>query len=269
MTMQCKVCHDAMHQVFSALVLHKHKVAYYRCTTCGLIQTEKPYWLDEAYSDAIAMGDTGLVSRNISIALRLAPLLQLIAGRGGRYLDVAGGYGMLVRLMRDFGFDYWWYDKYCANLLAKGFEATDASAPYAAVTAFEVLEHVEDPCVFIAETMRQHGCDTLIFSTELYVGETAPLPTWWYYAFEGGQHISFFQRRTLEKMAERLSLHFATVRGIHILSRRRLPPVWLLTLGASSLAPFLTVMIKRLRGSLTVSDNRALAQKGADAPPEK
>jgi len=70
-------------------------------------------------------------------------------------------------------------------------------------------------------------------------------------------------------MAERLSLHFATVRGIHILSRRRLPPVWLLTLGASYLAPFLTVMIKRLRGSLTVSDNRALAQKGADAPPEK
>ena len=264
MMMKCKVCHDSMHLAFSAKVLHRHEVAYYRCATCGLVQTEKPYWLDEAYSDAIALGDTGLVSRNISIALRLTPLLQILVGRGGRYLDVAGGYGMLVRLMRDFGFDYWWYDKYCANLLAKGFEATKPSAIYNVVTAFEVLEHVEDPCAFITDSLDQHRCDTLIFSTELYAGEHAPNPGWWYYALEGGQHISFFQRRTLQKMADRLGLHFATVRGIHIFSRRSLPPIWLLKLAAGPLAPFLTVLIRRMRGSLTVLDNRALANKAVN-----
>jgi len=261
---QCKVCNDAMHHAFSAIVLHKHSVGYFRCATCGFLQTEKPYWLDEAYGDAIALGDTGLVSRNISIALRLAPLLHLLIGRGGRYLDVAGGYGMLVRLMRDFGFDYWWYDKYCDNLLAKGFEAINTSRAYGAVTAFEVLEHVEDPCAFISDSLGNNHCDTLIFSTELYVGAQSPPSTWWYYAFEGGQHISFFQRRTLQKIADRLNLNFATVGGIHILSRRLLPPVWVLRIAGGPLAPFFAVLIKRYRGSLTVADNRALTQKGAD-----
>ena len=38
------------------------------------------------------------------------------------YLDVDGGYGMLTRLMRDYGFHFYWTDPYCQNILARGFE---------------------------------------------------------------------------------------------------------------------------------------------------
>jgi len=80
-----------------------------------------PYWLDEAYGDAISVLDTGLIQRNLHIAERLAPLLYFLFDHKAPYLDVAGGYGMLVRLMRDIGFDFYWSDKYCRNLFAECF----------------------------------------------------------------------------------------------------------------------------------------------------
>jgi hypothetical protein len=39
-----------------------------------------------------------------------------------RFIDYGGGYGLFVRLMRDAGFDYYWFDKFCDNVLSKGFE---------------------------------------------------------------------------------------------------------------------------------------------------
>ena len=50
--------------LFSARVLNKFNVRYYRCIETGYIQTETPYWLDEAYSSAITSLDLGLASRN-------------------------------------------------------------------------------------------------------------------------------------------------------------------------------------------------------------
>ena len=40
----------------------------------------------------------------------------------GSIVDYGGGYGLLVRLMRNSGFDFYRYDPYCANFFAKGFE---------------------------------------------------------------------------------------------------------------------------------------------------
>jgi len=209
----------SMSHNFAATLLRKYEVPYFHCSSCGLLQTEEPYWLDEAYSDAIAVADTGLIQRNISIAAKLASLIYFELDPKGAYLDVAAGYGMQVRLMRDFGFDYYWSDKYCANLLARGFEADSATSPFQALTAFEVLEHVHDPLSFISESMSSYGSRTLIFSTELYHG-APPEKDWWYYAFNTGQHISFYQPKTLQVIAERLGLKFYSAHGIHMLTDR-------------------------------------------------
>ena len=116
---KCPICAATMRYAFSAELLIKHQVLFSQCSECYFLQSEEPYWLDEAYADAIAVADTGLVMRNISLAAKLAPLLYLRFDPRAAFVDVAGGYGMLTRLMRDYGFNFYWDDKFCANLLAR------------------------------------------------------------------------------------------------------------------------------------------------------
>lgn len=210
-----------MRPCFQAMVLHKYTAQYEVCDACGYLRAHEPHWLEEAYSSAIAAADTGLVARNVSLAIKVASLLYWVMGeRGrGRYLDAAGGYGMLTRLMRDLGFDFYWADKYCNNLLARGFEYSERQKGCCAVTAMEVMEHLTDPVAFVDEALRLADADTLIFTTELYAG-VPPGKDWWYYAFPTGQHIGFFTQASIEKIGERLGLHFFSANGLHVLTRQ-------------------------------------------------
>ena len=186
--------------------------------------TPTPFWINEAYSDAIPETDTGLVMRNISIAKILVSVFYFLMGQKGQgqYLDVGGGYGLLTRIMRDYGFNFYWKDKYCDNLFARGFEFENASGPFNAVTAIELLEHLEDPLGFIKETLLTAKSDIIFFTTELFLDSPPDPDKWGYYSFEAGQHISFFQRRTLEVIGAKLNMSLASTGGIHILSKHPL-----------------------------------------------
>lgn len=218
MTTPCPLCAHEREEVFRAVVLHKHSVAYFFCDSCGLLQTEEPHWLDEAYENAIADEDTGLVARNQGIARKLSGILYFCFDHQGQYVDSAGGYGMLTRLMRDIGFDFYWHDEYCDNLFAQGFEAQLSQTPYKAVTAFEVLEHVTNPLSYLEELLARYDCRTIIFSTELFSGPPPKPDSWWYYTLATGQHVSFYQHRTLELLARKLSMRLYSQRNMHILS---------------------------------------------------
>jgi hypothetical protein len=248
-----------MKAAFSAELLRKHQVTFSHCPECGFVQSEAPYWLDEAYSDAIAVADTGLVARNNSIAAKLATLLYFGFDPRASYADVAGGYGMLARLMRDNGFDFYWDDKFCANLLARGFEAARCTQPFAACTAFEVLEHVHDPLAFIRQQLSRYHCQTFIFTTELYLGSEPPPKDWWYYTFNTGQHISFYSQKTLIKIAEKLGLKFYSLHGLHILTNCKLQMMPLMQMvTANRLIPFAVYFVKRRLSSYTFSDHQML-----------
>jgi hypothetical protein len=245
---------------FAAKVLHKHVAQYEVCDGCGFLRAHEPHWLDEAYSSAIAAADTGLVARNVSLAAKLAGALYWGLGeRGaGSYLDAAGGYGMLTRLMRDMGFDFYWADKYCENLLAPGFEYKPELGACRAVTAIEVLEHLTDPAAFIEETLSATGADALLFTTELYQGAPPDPDAWWYYTFATGQHIGFFQRRTLQVLGARLGLQLASANGLHVLSKK---PVneRLLAMATGRWATRVTPWwMRRTLGSKTVSDHQMI-----------
>jgi hypothetical protein len=217
---ECPVCSSKRRELFQATLLRKYEVHYFLCETCGLIQTEQPYWFNEAYSSAIADADTGLVSRNLEIARKLAGLLYFSFDPNAQFLEAAGGYGLLTRVMRDRGFDFRWHDPYCENIFARGFEwdPVNGTAKGGAVTAFEVLEHVTDPIDFIRKALAQAKTRTIVFSTLLYEGKPPRPEEWWYYSLESGQHISFFRKDTLNILAGKLGLRLYTHGSFHVLT---------------------------------------------------
>ena len=261
--MACSICNCEMHTAFSAIVLHKYLARYECCNACGFLRVAEPHWLEEAYSSAIVAADTGLVMRNISITNNISAVLYIVTGeRGeGRYLDVAGGYGLLTRIMRDQGFDFYWSDRYCENLLARGFEYDLSKGACVAVTAMEVLEHLTDPIEFIDEVLTSSGADTLLFSTELYIG-TPPKPEdWWCYALATGQHIGFFQHRTLEILDQRLNLHLTSANGLHALSRQRLNGRLFSVATYPLFCRLAATFIRRRVGSRTFDDHHQIMRK--------
>ena len=214
---KCPILGREIQPVFSETLLGKYLVNYYYCDESGLLKTEKPYWLSEAYNNAIANTDTGIAMRNIAMSRFLERVLYHLFGNAGTFLDVSGGYGLLTRLLRDIGFDCYTTDKYCDNLFAKTFEPVDNFSPDA-LFAFEVLEHIDEPLQFLNNIFNKYRCKTLIFSTLTFSSKIPP-KDWYYYSFETGQHITFYQPRTLAILAELLSCNYYMINsGLHIIT---------------------------------------------------
>lgn len=266
MAISCPICDGVLEFAFENIVLCKHNAMFDFCPHCGFMRARNPLWLAEAYSSAIASTDTGLVMRNDRFSEQLASLLYGVMGeRGnGRYADVAGGYGMLTRKMRDFGFDYYWSDKYCENLLAKGFEYLPEIGPCQAVTAVEIMEHLEDPLAFVRQALEQTQSSTFIFTTELFEGRPPAPDDWLYYSFETGQHIAFFQKRTLEFMANKLGLKLSSSGGVHVFSKNKINES-LFKLSMGRMRSVVTWFAKGRLGSKTMSDHMKMVRQLRDA----
>jgi hypothetical protein len=270
----CPVCNDTRREPSLRLrLLQRHTVGFSLCRTCGLLQTEAPYWLEEAYAAPIADTDTGIMQRNLENARFLDMLLRYAFEATGSFVDVAGGYGILTRLLRDRGYDVLRSDKYCPNLLAEGHEPHEGLRARA-LFAFEVLEHVHDPLAFVEGEFQRYGCRSLVFSTQTY-GDQVPDADWWYYSPETGQHISFYQRRTLQTLAQRLGCaYFCVHSGLHLFTERPLHPALKRVLRSRRLRRLLEAWCwhRPLREPLTWADHEAAKQRllnasHADASP--
>ena len=119
MIKNCQICSNSMKHAFFAKVLGKYQAEYEVCNNCGYLRIKDPYWLKEAYSNAIANADTGIVMRSVTLSNKISRILFWLINHKNahRYLDAAGGYGILTRMMRDNGFDFYWSDKFCENLV--------------------------------------------------------------------------------------------------------------------------------------------------------
>src|SRR5258707_10130160 len=103
--MKSKITGGDTSLLFTKKILNKYDVSYYRCNDTGFIQTEEPFWLEEAYSSVITKLDIGLPYRNIDLSERVSRLLATKFNNKAIFLDYAGGYGLFTRLMRDKGFN--------------------------------------------------------------------------------------------------------------------------------------------------------------------
>lgn len=196
----CRICGAQTDFIFKNKVMNKYDGDYYKCSQCGFIQVNDPFWLKDAYANPINDEDRGLLQRNINLSLIMAVIIVCCFDKKGTFLDFGGGYGIFARLMNDFGFNFKTYDKYTGNLFGKDLEADLKSCEkYNAVSSFELLEHLEDPLEEIKFILTK--TDTLVFSTTLHTGNYPDPNKWEYYGFSHGQHISFFSRNTLEFIA--------------------------------------------------------------------
>lgn len=199
--------------------LLKKEIAYYECPICNYVQTEFPYWLDKAYKNPIDASDTGILWRNQYNAKIVLGVLFMLGKMQGTVVDWAGGYGILVRQLRDYGVNAYWSDIYSENLLAKGFEYEEG--PVELITAFEAFEHFVYPQDELDKMLSITS--NLLLSTELIPNPAPTQNNWWYYGKEHGQHIGFFRLETLERMAKKHGKYLASDgKSYHLITSKRI-----------------------------------------------
>lgn len=251
-SIHCNICHSASLPLEKAVVLNKYNVQYYSCGHCGFVQTESPYWLEEAYSSAIARSDIGLIGRNIKLSNFCSSLIPIFYNSDSSFLDYGGGNGMFVRMMRDKGFEFYWHDKYASNQFAEGFEAPQ-NKRFSLMTAFEVFEHLPQPIETIEDMF--HYSDTLVFSTRLLPHWKIAPNDWWYFTPDTGQHVSLYSRESLELIAKKFNVRLSS-NGIslHIFSPRVIPENLLKALSYPPFAVTMSGLLNVTRKSLLEED---------------
>jgi hypothetical protein len=251
----CKICRTPSVFFGQTEVLKKYKVRYFRCEQCGFIQTEQPYWLEEAYSSAIARQDVGIMQRNLINCEITSAVLNLLYPRVSRAVDFGAGHGILVRLMRDRGFNFFWSDLHAQNDYARGFECPEGTI-FDFLTAFEVLEHLVDP---ISDLSRLMSLADDVFVSTCTVPQPAPgLSQWWYFIPTSGQHVSFYTIESLRLLAARFGRILLSAGPYHLFSKT--PKNGLAFRMATNFRVARIVNATRRRSSLTDLDFKQMTQ---------
>lgn len=255
----CRCCGALATFLWKAKLLEQ-LVGYYECDSCGYVQTERPSWLSRAYEEAINISDTGIMTRNLANADIVISTLALLGGGRWRINDTAGGYGILVRLLRDRGIDAMWSDPYCTNLISRGFEFDEGEVDL--VTSFEAFEHFVEPDKELDRLLTLSP--NVLFSTELIPEPTPKAGEWWYYGSEHGQHIGFFREKTLRMMAERRGKHLVSDgSSYHLITDK---PIGELTWrNLIRLRKILSFIIRRRLKSKTWSDHLLISSNETEA----
>ena len=236
---KCRVCGFRPKFVFVGKIFNEISIKYFSCKNCGYIQTEHPYWLSKAYESPINSSDTGILVRNLrNRGIVLATLLVLcgVNIKNSSVLDSSGGYGILVRLLRDVGIDAWWSDPYAENIFTPSFCDSEDEI-YDLVTSFEAFEHYVEPLISFHAI--QCRAASLLISTELYP-ESNPSPDKWdYFGLDHGQHIGFYKKNTLQYMANKYQLNLYSYGNCyHLFTTKKINyPLWLLLMRISSALP--------------------------------
>jgi hypothetical protein len=214
----CRLCHAPAHYRFERLILEKYLTPYFECSSCGSLQTERPHWLAEAYRIPGVHIDVGQAARVIQTWLRLSLVLKHIGfDNSSQCIDYGGSAGLLTRLMRDSGYNYFAYDFYDHSKYANYFQIQDLSDIKASlISAFEVIEHLPEPRLALAEMLANEP-ELLIFTTQFYEGQG---PDWPYLVPFCGQHVFFYTLTGLQGFALSFGYDIREVCGFWAFVRR-------------------------------------------------
>ena len=251
----CRVCGALTNYLWDGKLLDLKYVRYFECPHCSYVQTEYPYWLDRAYFEAINQCDTGIMVRNLANTNIVLATLLSIGNLDCRVIDCAGGYGILVRLLRDLGIDAFWSDLYCENLVTRGFEYTIGGGGL--VTAFESFEHFVNPSDEFSRLL--DIAPNVLISTCIIPQPTPKQQDWWYFGKEHGQHIGFFRLKTLKYFASKHGKYLVSDgRALHFFSAMPVNRVtWWVLLKLRKLLPYI---LRYKLQSKTTQDHLSIAK---------
>ena len=119
----------------------------------------------------------------------------------GKCIDFGGGYGLLTRIMRDKGFEYFNFDPYTKTLMSNGF-SVDSIESADFYSLIEVSLHFTNPL----DELRKIASNT---STILMTAVVPPKDidsSWWYLSPNTGQHVAIYSLNTLERISKELGM---------------------------------------------------------------
>lgn len=221
---KCRVCFSDVRYFNTETILNKYLIEYFVCENCGFLQTEDPFWLDESYKYIVHPEDIGYLDRNIKMVDIVEQIINVELNKDKVYVDYAGGCGVLTRLMRNRGFNFYCIDL-VENIFAKGYEFSFPEYmvnKVELITCFEGLEHFIYPLEEIEKMVK--FSDNILFSTELIPDVIIDIPNlkdWWYYGLNHGQHIGFYSLKTLKYIAKKYDLNlYSDKKKLHLLTKK-------------------------------------------------
>ncbi|MBA3462683.1 MAG: class I SAM-dependent methyltransferase [Deltaproteobacteria bacterium] len=213
----CRLCRGRAQPLFKLTYLCRLDVQIYGCEECESLQTEQPYWLDISYARELMGYGTDTATRCMNLEAWVTYVALVFGKRPSktRVIDYGSGPGLLVRMLRDVGFEAFAYDPYTPGMLAGGY-AGDVTAQHDILVAIETWEHFADPEKEL-DQMFAPGHDLLVVRTQPYRGEG---PSWYYFFPETGQHIFFYSHKAREWIAKKYGYSVRSYGDMSIFSKR-------------------------------------------------
>lgn len=195
----CRLCGGAPRPWGRKTVRGRHAVSYGLCTMCGSLQTEPPYWLDEAREHGTAGLNTAAAQRCFDLVQETATLLDLLGfPKTASCVDVAAGTGLYARMMRDRGFNFLAQDDRTTPYYMDGFAVPAIGAGhFRLITGFGILQRLANPAAEIAPLFGADA-DLVIVSATLYEGQDQD---WDALRPESGQEVFFYSPGAMASIA--------------------------------------------------------------------
>jgi hypothetical protein len=181
------------------------------------LQTEMPYWLDEAYAIPGVHIDVGGASRTLKNWAALSTLLgRLKFSRAAAALDFGAASGLLGRLMRDIGYNFHSHDKFARPAFTSYHNVDDpAGLKPQLITAFEVFEHLPQPKLEL-DRLFALNAPLIVFTTWFCDGQDE---AWIYFIPECGQHVFFYSEQAMRDLAASHGYQLRSSAFFHFLTK--------------------------------------------------
>ena len=216
----CPICGGSAEILREITILGEYAAFLRRCAGCEFCFLADPEWLESSFAAHLHQMDVGSVDRSGLMAQFLLGFLGASRRRRSwRVLDIGGGDGLLVRLLRDRGIAAQFSDPHTTPTYDVGPAVADSDRFEVAVMS-EVALHLTDPVGTFRGILER--CDRLLFTA---VVPPDPMPfDWWYLMPSTGQHVAFYPVPAIESIAGELGCHWCSDgKFFHLISTSPIP----------------------------------------------